>query len=548
LPINPWAIAWQDPPFRLQFRLVRVVTLHCSSFLVCLIGWLLLGAAISGAQDQGALAIQEALIWTGYYHGPLDGELGLGTLNAIRRFQARLNQPGTGILTELQWINLSSQAAKARLDAGFSQIIDPETGIGIGIPKAFIQSKRAAAYGSDYNSTSGDVLIAVRRYRIEDNPVTDFSSLLQTLSSSKVEYKVQRDSWFVIGGSAADKKYYVRFHWQEGAFSGFYSIYDQRIADRFAAPLSMISFTLAPFAAAPHLNASAPLSSLPLEAPFSALLSTAEGHAPEEVAKGTIQKPPTPEKGPPTAQPDDPITSALLLDSVQTLLSKSASKNVRFLRYKVDKSRLKGFRSDMPVLRVVFEERVFFDTDKSDVRAEAVPVLGSVAETLRAQTGSVALFVAGHTDSRGSDEYNLALSIKRADSVARALGDRGVGSAAIWRVGFGKAVPLRSETSSQDMAYNRRVEFLIATQPAIIAAWVNGTKTLCEGKDAGCGGPSLPTPLEAVPVTGGLKPIPVEVPARPTLVAPASKPTARPVLPDIVPERPPLSELTAPQN
>lgn len=523
-----------------------------SPFLVCLIGWLLLGATVSGAQDQSALAIQEALIWTGYYHGPLDGELGLGTVSAIRRFQARLNQPGTGTLTALQWINLSRQATKARSDAGFSQTVDPETGIGIGIPKAFTQSRRIASYGSDYTSTSGDVLIAVRRYRIEENPVADFTSLLGTLTNSKVEYKVQRDSWFVIGGSAADKKYYIRFHWQERGFSGFYSIYDQRIADQFAIPLSMISFTLAPFAAAPHLNASAPLSFLPLESPFSTLLSTAEGHVPEVVAKGTIQntKPPAPAVGPPTIQPDDPIASALLLDSVQTLLSKSANKNVRFLRYKVDKSRLKGFRSDMPVLRVVFEERVFFDTDKSDVRAEAVPVLGSVADTLRTQTGSVALFVAGHTDSRGSDEYNLALSIKRAESVARALGEKGVGSAAIWRVGFGKAVPLRTETSPQDMAYNRRVEFLIATQPGIIAAWVNGTKTLCEGKDAGCGGPSAPMPVEAVPITGGdgLKPIPVEVPARPTLVTPGSKPTARPVLPDIVPERPPLSELTSPQN
>jgi outer membrane protein OmpA-like peptidoglycan-associated protein len=527
-----------------------VVTLHCSLFLVSLVGWLVLGAAVSGAQDQSVLAIQEALIWTGYYHGPLDGEFGLGTASAIKRFQVRLNQPSTGTLTESQWLSLSGQATKAKSDARFSQTIDLQTGIGIGIPKALVQSRRDASYGSDYISTNGDVLVAVRRYRIEDSPLADFSSLLQGLASSKVEYKVQRENWFVIAGSADSKKYYVRFHWQDSAFSGFYSIYDQRSADRFAIPLSMMSFTLMPFAATPHLNASAPLSFLPLEPPFSTLLSRPEVHPPETAARSGIEDNGTlaSAKGMLPLELDDPISSALLLESIQTLLAKSADKNVRFVRYTVDKAQLTGFRSDMPILRVIFEERVFFDTDKSDVRAEAVPVLALVAETLRAKKGPVALFVAGHTDSRGTNEYNLKLSIQRAESVARALGSRGVGSASIWRVGFGKAIPLRRETTPQDMAYNRRVEFLIASQSAIIAAWVNSTKTLCEGKDASCGGLPVPTRVEAVPVTEGLKPIPVEVPARPTLQSPQATPTARPALPAIVPARPPLGELDTPQN
>jgi outer membrane protein OmpA-like peptidoglycan-associated protein len=394
------------------------------------------------------------------------------------------------------------------------------------------------------------VLIAVRRYRVEDNPSADFASLLRGLDSSRVEYKVKKDDWFVIAGSSDNKKYYIRFHWQSGTFSGFYSIYDQRIADLYAIPLSMVSFTLTPFATTPHLNVSAPLSSLSLEPAFSNLLPKPQARAPDVVETNAIQDNSTVASMKGSSQPEaqDPVASALLLESIQTLLAKSADKNVRFIRYTVDKAHLAGFRSDMPILRVVFEERVFFDTDKSDIRPEAVPVLSLVADTLRTKKGPVALFVAGHTDSRGSNEYNLKLSIQRAESVARALGAKGVGSTSIWRVGFGKAVPLRHEITPQDRAYNRRVEFLIASQPAIIAAWVKSTKSLCEGKDANCGGLPVPTRVEAVPITEGLKPIPVDVPARPTLVSPQAAPTARPVLPVIVPARPPLGELDTPEN
>ena len=198
----------------------------------------------------------------------------------------------------------------------------------------------------------------------------------------------------------------------------------------------------------------------------------------------------------------------------------------------------------MPVLRIVFEEQVFFDTDKSIVRPKSTSVLTAVAETLRSQSGPVALFVAGHANSRGSDAYNLDLSVRRANSVARALNSNGIGSSIIWRVGFGKAIPLKPNTSAQNMAYNRRVEFLIASQPGVIVAWIGSTKTLCEG-DAACGGLSAPMKFTAMPVGGeGAKPIPVEVPARPRLGPSGGVKSARPPIPSILPERPSLLEIT----
>ena len=181
----------------------------------------------------------------------------------------------------------------------------------------------------------------------------------------------------------------------------------------------------------------------------------------------------------------------------------------------VDKKQLKGFNTDMPVLRIVFEERVFFDTAESEILPAATPVLDSVAESLRLRNGRAALFVAGHADARGSDQYNLDLSVRRADSVARMLASKGVGSALIWRVGFGKAVPLRPNTTEENMAYNRRVEFLLATQSTVIAAWLKSNGSLCEDGTPDCGVQVASSSFEAVPVGAAKsKPITLDLPTQ----------------------------------
>jgi outer membrane protein OmpA-like peptidoglycan-associated protein/uncharacterized protein YecT (DUF1311 family) len=208
---------------------------------------------------------------------------------------------------------------------------------------------------------------------------------------------------------------------------------------------------------------------------------------------------------------DEAASSKIVIESIQSLLSASRTQNVRFFTYNVEKKELRGFKSDMPVLRVVYEERVFFDTDKAELRTEALPVVKSVASSLKQQKQKVALFVAGHTDARGSDEYNLNLSIRRAEAVARAIKKEGSGTAPIWRVGFGKAIPIRPNDSDQNMGLNRRVEFLIASQTEVITAWIKTKKGLCE--DEACGTTSVVNNFQAEPISDpGAKPISIEIP------------------------------------
>ena len=69
--------------------------------------------------------------------------------------------------------------------------------------------------------------------------------------------------------------------------------------------------------------------------------------------------------------------------------------------------------------------------------------------------------VMGHTDSTGSDAYNLDLSRRRAESVANYLVSRGTNRARIATVGYGEQYPRADNPTEQGRALNRRVEIRI---------------------------------------------------------------------------------------
>ena len=148
----------------------------------------------------------------------------------------------------------------------------------------------------------------------------------------------------------------------------------------------------------------------------------------------------------------------------------------------MSRATLPQFGVDIPVLRVVFPQRVFFDTDRWDIRPEAERTLDLMAGALARDVPDVAVFVAGHADARGTEGHNYELSVARADAVARALFRRGIGNVHLWRVGFGEAVPVMPNDTQEHMAQNRRVELLIAAKPEAIAIWLSRQKaTVCAG-------------------------------------------------------------------
>lgn len=100
---------------------------------------------------------------------------------------------------------------------------------------------------------------------------------------------------------------------------------------------------------------------------------------------------------------------------------------------------------------------VFFDFDEFAVKPEFMPVLEAHARFLNANRNRT-IVLEGHTDARGTREYNLALGQRRAESVRRALSLMGVADSQMESVSFGKE-KLANQAATEDAhAQNRRVE------------------------------------------------------------------------------------------
>jgi peptidoglycan-associated lipoprotein len=103
---------------------------------------------------------------------------------------------------------------------------------------------------------------------------------------------------------------------------------------------------------------------------------------------------------------------------------------------------------------------VHFDYDQSDLRTDDRAILDAKIPILQANP-AVRIRVAGHTDERGSDEYNLALGQRRAATVKRYLIDHGIADARIETISYGEERPVAQGSDEAAYAQNRRAEFEI---------------------------------------------------------------------------------------
>ena len=99
-------------------------------------------------------------------------------------------------------------------------------------------------------------------------------------------------------------------------------------------------------------------------------------------------------------------------------------------------------------------DRVYFDYDKYDVRADAQPVLSAQAAWL-VKYPSVKVRIEGNADERGTREYNLALGSRRANSIKEFLTGHGVGADRIETVSYGKEMPIDAGMTEEAYAKNR---------------------------------------------------------------------------------------------
>ncbi len=120
-------------------------------------------------------------------------------------------------------------------------------------------------------------------------------------------------------------------------------------------------------------------------------------------------------------------------------------------------------------------QEVEFDTDQAIIRPSEVPSLedsyAKIQEVLAKvegkQLGKITLFIAGHTDTRGSDGHNLTLSRDRARAIAAWFMKRGLCTPIAYE-GFGETALKKLTADEVDEQENRRVDYILAVEPPLV--------------------------------------------------------------------------------
>lgn len=157
-------------------------------------------------------------------------------------------------------------------------------------------------------------------------------------------------------------------------------------------------------------------------------------------SKNEPPPPPPPPTPTPTTRPAAPDTAG---DG-----ARAAAEAAR--RAEAERTRLRG----------IITEMVYFDYDRSNIRADAEAALQRKVPVLRANPG-VRLRISGHADERGSVEYNLALGLRRANAVRDYLAGFGIDASRVTTETFGEDRPIDRGTTEAAYQRNRRAEFTI---------------------------------------------------------------------------------------
>jgi OmpA-OmpF porin, OOP family len=115
---------------------------------------------------------------------------------------------------------------------------------------------------------------------------------------------------------------------------------------------------------------------------------------------------------------------------------------------------------------------VLFDTGQATLKPGADLALNRLAEYLKGNS-STRILIEGHTDNRGSEQYNEELSQRRAQAVATSLESRGVAPDQVQPVGRGKDFPVATNATPEGRQQNRRVEIVFSDASGHFAQGAN---------------------------------------------------------------------------
>ena len=105
-------------------------------------------------------------------------------------------------------------------------------------------------------------------------------------------------------------------------------------------------------------------------------------------------------------------------------------------------------------------ENIYFDFDKSTIKHKAQEILKRKADWLRNNPGE-SIIIEGHCDERGTNEYNLALGDRRAQSAKNFIVDMGIAESRLTTISYGEERPVNPRHNEKAWSKNRRAQFVL---------------------------------------------------------------------------------------
>ncbi len=152
------------------------------------------------------------------------------------------------------------------------------------------------------------------------------------------------------------------------------------------------------------------------------------------------------------AAPDSAMLAKAKADSIER--ARLESERLEAERLEAERARVEQ------LINQLMSDDVYFDFDRSELTEKAKEVLAQVGDILLKEPRFV-IVVEGHTDARGTEDYNMTLGSKRAMKVKEFLSAYGVGGDRMETVSFGKEKPKVSGESEEAYAQNRRANFKV---------------------------------------------------------------------------------------
>ena len=162
--------------------------------------------------------------------------------------------------------------------------------------------------------------------------------------------------------------------------------------------------------------------------------------------------------------PAPPAPPEITADPTPAPVNDDAARAAAEARERAERDRLETERLAAERRRIM-EVSIYFDLDRSDLTADARSTLDAKLGVLTTNPG-MRIRIAGHTDERGSDEYNIALGQRRAAAAKRYLTQRGIDASRIEVISFGEEQPVCTQSDETCWSQNRRDEFQVTD-----AAW-----------------------------------------------------------------------------